>query len=81
MKARALLNCLVNWEKIGSSVKANIKKTQFSISSMNWGKLRGPAMAIFNNLHFQIRLEKNLVSIGKNRILNPSEILRIPQNF
>ena len=48
---------------------------------MDWGKLRGPALAIFNNLHFQIRLEKNLVFIGKNIILNPSEILRIPQNF
>ena len=33
-------NCLVNWEKLKSTVQANIRKPQFSIISMNLEKLR-----------------------------------------
>ena len=44
--------CLVNWEKFGSTVLANIPKSIFAISSMNWGKWRSTARATFKNLNF-----------------------------
>ena len=53
-------NCLVNREIYGSIYYANVQKFQFSISSMNWEKLKRPAKASFKNSNFQslCQLEK-----------------------
>ena len=39
--------------------KANIQKSQFSISSINWEKLRSPARATFKNPNFQFQVFPN----------------------
>ena len=57
MKARGLQkskfpNSLINWEKFGSTAKANIQITKFPISLMNWEKLRSSAKMIFKNPNF-----------------------------
>ena len=46
-------NCSLNWEKLGTKVQANIRKSQWSIFFMNREKLRVPARATFKNPNFQ----------------------------
>ena len=49
-------NSLVFWEKLGSTVYANIQNPNFQ-SFMNWEKLRSPAGVIFKNHSFQFLCE------------------------
>ena len=43
----------MHWEKFGNTALANIKKSQYSISFMNWKKLRSPTRATLTNPNFQ----------------------------
>ena len=65
-------NCLANWEKLG-----NIPKSQFSISSMNWGeKLTIPFTATFKNPNFQ-----SLCELGKTCKYSLSQKNNLSMNF